>query len=103
MLRRSTTFFSLLMIMCFLATSLSFRPVSAEEGLIKATVKKKKVVENTPEQSPEEQSSKEQPTIFFDKTTYDAGEVYEGDIVTHSFSVKNTGTAVLNIKNVKPG
>ena len=51
-----------------MATSLSFSPVSAEEGLIKATVKKKKAVENTPEQS-----SEEQPTIFFENTTYDAG------------------------------
>jgi hypothetical protein len=86
------------MILCFLATSLFFRPVSAEEGMIKATVKKKEVVENT-----QEQSSKEQPTLFFDNTTYDAGEVWEGDTVTHTFTVKNTGTAVLNIKNVKPG
>ena len=99
MRRRSTTCFSLLMIVCFLATSLFFRPVSAEEGMIKATVKKKQV-ETVPEEA---QSSEEQPTISFDNTTYDAGEVWEGDIVTHSFTVKNTGTAVLNIKNVKPG
>lgn len=104
MLRRSNTCFSLLMILCFLATSLSFRPVSAEEGMIKTTVKKKKV-ETIPEepQSSEAQPSKEQPTISFDNTTYDAGEVWEGNIVTHTFTVKNTGTAVLNIKNVKPG
>ena len=99
MLRRSTTCLSLVMIMCFLATSLSFRPVSADEGMIKATVKKKKV--ETVQEEP--QSSEEQPTISFDNTTYDAGEVYEGDTVTHTFTVKNTGTAVLNIKNVKPG
>ena len=43
-----------LLIVCFLATSLSFRPVSAEEGMIKATVKKKKV-ESTQEQSSEEE------------------------------------------------
>ena len=103
MLRRSTTCFGLLMIICFLATLLSFRPVSAEEGMIKATVKKKKAVENTPERPSEEQSSEDQPTISFDNTTYDAGEVYEGDTVTHTFTVKNTGTAVLNITNVKPG
>ena len=99
MLRRSTTCFSLLMIFCFLATSLSFRPVSAEEGMIKATVKRKQV--ETIQEEP--QSSEEQPTISFDNTTYDAGEVWEGNIVTHTFTVKNTGTAVLNIKNVKPG
>ena len=100
MLRRSTTCLSLLMIVCFLATSLSFRPVSAEEGMIKATVKKKQV-ETVPEDP--QSSSEEQPTITFDNTTYDAGEVWEGDVVTHSFTVKNTGTAVLNINNVKPG
>ena len=99
MLRRPTTCFSLLMIICFLATSLSFRPVSAEEGMIKATVKKKQV--ETIQEDP--QSSEEQPTISFDNITHDAGEVWEGDIVTHTFTVKNTGTAVLNIKNVKPG
>ena len=101
--RRSTTCFSLLMIICFLAASLSFHPVSAEESIIKATVKKKRAVENTQEQSAEEQSSEEQPKISFDTTAYDAGEVWEGDTVTHTFTVKNTGTAVLNIKNVKPG
>ena len=97
MLRRTPTCFSLLMILCFLATSLSFHPVNAEEGMIKATVKKKEV------ESTQEQSSAEQPTISFDTTTYDAGEVWEGDTVSHSFTVKNTGTAVLNINNVKPG
>lgn len=101
--RRSTTCLSLLMLFCFLATSLSFRQVNAEEGMIKATVKKKRVVEDTQGQSSEEQSSEEQPTISFDNTTYDAGEVWEGNMVTHTFTVKNTGTAVLNIKNVKPG
>jgi hypothetical protein len=99
MLRRSTTCFSLLMLFCFLVTSLSFRPVSAEEGMIKATVKKKKV--ETIQEEP--QSSEEQPTISFENTTYDAGEVWEGNIVTHTFTVKNTGTALLTIKNVKPG
>ena len=98
MLRRPITCFSLLLIVCFLATSLSFRPVSAEEGMIKATVKKKEA-ETTQEQS----SEADQPTISFDNITYDAGDVWEGDTVSHTFTVKNTGTAVLNIKNVKPG
>ena len=98
MLRRPMTCFSLLLIVCFLATSLPFRPVSAEEGLIKATVKKKKV-ETTQDQS----SGEDQPTISFDNTTFDAGDVWEGDTVSHTFAVKNTGTAVLTIKNVKPG
>ena len=99
MLGRSTPYLSLLLLFCFLATSLSFRPVSAEEGMIKATVKKKTV--ETIQEEP--QSSEEQPAISFDNTAYDAGEVWEGNVVTHTFTVKNTGTAVLAIKNVKPG
>ena len=98
MLRKPITCFSFLLIVCFLATSLSFRPVSAEESMIKATVKKKNV-ESTQGQPSEEN----QPTISFDNISYDAGDVWEGDTVSHTFVVKNTGTAVLNIKNVKPG
>ena len=97
MVMRKTKYFGLLIIAFFLGISLSFSPLRAKEGMIKATVKKK------PVENPQVQSSEEQPTISFDTTTYDAGEVWEGDTVSHSFSVKNTGTAVLNIKNVKPG
>ena len=96
MLRRPTTCL-IIMMLSFLATSLLFSSVNAKEPMIKATVKKKPV-ESTPEQL-----SGDQPTISFDATTFDAGEVWEGDTVSHSFTVKNTGTAVLNINNVKPG
>ena len=51
----------------------------------------------------EETVSSEQPRISFDATTHDAGEVWEGDVVSHSFVVKNTGTAELTINKVKPG
>ena len=44
-----------------------------------------------------------QPRISFDSISYDAGEVWEGDVVSHTFTVKNTGTAQLNIAKVKPG
>ena len=101
MLRRPTTCFIFLMITCFLATWLSFSPVIAEEGIIKATVKKKEV-ETSQENSPNS-SQENQPQISINSSTYDAGEVWEGDTVSHSFTVKNTGTAVLNIKSVKPG
>ena len=43
------------------------------------------------------------PVIFLDSTSYDAGEVWEGDVVSHDFSVKNTGTSELIISKVKPG
>ena len=99
MFRKKKICCSLLIIACFLATSLSFRPFSAEEGIIKSVTVKEKKSENTKSQS----SKKDQPRISFETTTFDAGEVWEGDTVTHSFAVKNTGTAVLNIKSVKPG
>ena len=98
MLRKKITYFSLLIIVCFLATSVSFRPLRAGEGMIKATVKPKEV-----ESKQVTSSGENQPKISFDATTYDAGEVWEGETVSHSFTVKNTGTAVLTIQNVKPG
>ena len=53
---------------------------------------------------PQEQAvSAEKPRISFDATKHDAGEVWEGDVVSHSFVVKNTGTAELTINKVKPG
>ena len=51
----------------------------------------------------EQATSEEKPRISFDAMTYDAGEVWEGDVVSHDFIVKNTGTAELAIKGVKPG
>ena len=44
-----------------------------------------------------------QPRISFDSTRYDAGTVWEGDVIVHDFNVKNTGTGLLNIAKVKPG
>jgi quercetin dioxygenase-like cupin family protein len=53
---------------------------------------------------PQEQAvSSEKPRLVFDATTHDAGEVWEGEVVSHSFVVKNTGTAELTINKVKPG
>lgn len=43
------------------------------------------------------------PRIAVDDAEYNAGEVYEGATVSHSFKVKNTGTAELTIKDVKAG
>ena len=43
------------------------------------------------------------PHIAIDSATYDAGDVYEGTTVVHAFTVKNTGTAELSIKDVKAG
>jgi hypothetical protein len=43
------------------------------------------------------------PHIAFDAAQFDVGEVFEGAVVSHDFIVKNTGTAQLQISDVKPG
>ena len=45
----------------------------------------------------------DQPHISLDSTRFDAGEVDEGAVIVHGFTVKNTGTAPLNIEKVKAG
>ena len=44
-----------------------------------------------------------QPHISFDAISYDVGEVWEGDVISHTFVVKNTGTSELTISKVKAG
>lgn len=41
------------------------------------------------------------PVIEFEDETFDAGDIWEGEKATHTFSFKNTGNAVLLIKKVK--
>ncbi len=43
------------------------------------------------------------PRLVIATPVYDAGEVWEGDTVTHSFVVRNTGNGTLAINQVKPG
>ena len=43
------------------------------------------------------------PVIEVDTTTYEFGQVSQGEVVTHDFKVFNRGDAVLEIKQVKPG
>jgi hypothetical protein len=43
------------------------------------------------------------PAMVIDQTTFDFGTAEEGTVVTHAFKVKNTGTAVLTINQVRPG
>ena len=54
-------------------------------------------------QAQEKTKEQGQPRISFDATTYDAGEVKEGQEVSHDFIVKNTGTAELTISQVTVG
>ena len=45
----------------------------------------------------------DQPRISIVSASHNIGEVWEGEDIIHSFIVKNTGTAQLDIKNVKAG
>lgn len=84
--------------LCFLATSLSLQYLWAEEELKKIPSDKQK-----DKNQQEQVSTEKQPKLSLDSAHYDGGEVYEGDEVVHTFTIKNTGTAQLNIKKVKPG
>ncbi len=44
-----------------------------------------------------------QPHITIDAPEHDAGEVWENEDIVHAFVVRNTGTAQLDITNVKAG
>jgi len=82
---------------CLLAVFMSFQ-VAAEETSKKISSKQHKA-KGQQVQSP----AQGQPRIVLDATTFDAGKVWEGEEVSHAFTVKNEGTAMLEIKNVKPG
>lgn len=45
----------------------------------------------------------DQPHLSIDVTDYNVGEVWEGEDIVHTFTVKNTGKAQLDITNVKAG
>ncbi len=42
------------------------------------------------------------PVASVENTSYKAGNVRQGELITHKFFVKNTGDAVLHIKRVQP-
>ncbi len=44
-----------------------------------------------------------QPQMLLEVTEHDAGIVYEGAVVTHTFTVKNLGKVNLLINQVRPG
>ena len=55
--------------------------------------------ENMTSESP----AQNQPQIAIDLSQVDLGEVYEGNPILHAFTIKNTGTAQLNIAKVRAG
>ncbi len=47
--------------------------------------------------------SKGVPELVLEETVHDFGQVKQGDVLEHSFVIRNQGTAPLQIKNVRPG
>ena len=109
-------------ISCFLVTLFAFHCLSligpdqtacAEESATTPKVKspsftvKGSNITPVKQESVEKQSGQsaggDQPHISIDSASHNIGEIWEGEDIIHSFIVKNTGTAQLDIKNVKAG
>ena len=48
-------------------------------------------------------SSAAKPILEIPSPRHDAGTHWEGEVVSHTYQVKNTGSEVLRILSVKPG
>ena len=83
--------------LCFLTAVLCSPFLGAQE--VKTAPSDQQEAESTPGNTAPEQV----PHIAIDAANYDAGEIYEGETIVHSFILKNTGTAELTIKDVKAG
>jgi len=88
--------------------------VCAEENTVKDTqspsftVKGENInITTVKPESNEKQSGQnttgDQPKLVIDSSSHDVGDVWEGEEILHPFIIKNTGTAQLDIKNVKAG
>lgn len=108
-MRRNKTLLCLLITAFFVGNFLLIPYLNAQEPKINVTVTPKSKAEKPSAETPKAVSAKgkasggNQPSLVIEQNLFDAGEVWEGDIVTHSFIVKNTGKGELNISNVKPG
>jgi len=80
--------------LCLLAFSFSFHDLWAEESSAPSNAKKVEV---------KQAATQKQPQLTIDQPQANLGEVYEGDPIVHTFTIKNTGTAQLNINKVKAG
>ncbi len=85
--------FCVIVTFCFLTLAFPFHSWSEEAS--KQIPKDK----DTQAQAPAQKG----PQISFDSTSYDAGEMWEGEEFSHAFTVKNTGEEQLTIYKVKPG
>lgn len=52
--------------------------------------------------SPAEEQKNKGPLITINNPTFDIGEIEEGTPITHTYTIKNTGTEDLKIESVKP-
>jgi len=86
-----------IVMVCFLVGSCTFH-LGAEKNSISegSDIQKDKSTQ-------EKVDAQDQPHISFDLKNYDAGEVWEGEEVSHTYTFKNTGTAQLNIEKVRTG
>ena len=91
-------YFQCIVLLCFLSASPSFHYSLAKETS-KETISEAQNIKDNQVKA----SAQNYPQISFNSTQYDVGEVYEGDVIAHDFIVKNTGTALLDITEVKPG
>ena len=82
-----------IIMLCFFITLLFFHHSGAEENM--ASSNKKMKGGESPAQN--------QPQITIDLSQVDLGEVEEGNPIGHTFIIKNTGTAQLNIDKVSAG
>lgn len=51
---------------------------------------------------PQDDADPELTTITFNETSYDFGEITQGDVVKHTFTLTNSGDAPLKLESVKP-
>ena len=91
-------YFRCIVLFCFLSASSSLHYSSAQETS-KETISEAQNIKDDQVKA----SAQNYPQISIESAQYDAGEVYEGDVIAHGFIVKNTGTAQLDITDVKPG
>jgi hypothetical protein len=43
------------------------------------------------------------PSMVLDETDFDAGQVIQGELIKHAFTVQNSGDQALEIHKVNPG
>ena len=89
-------------VMFFLAISF----YSGTHNIIFSASQEKPAISKTPsveKKQPSKATDEPLPEIVLETREHDGGTVYEGVVVTNSFTVKNKGKGELRIISVKPG